>query len=199
MAGRCLPSMAPARWRSPMRSACRWSAGARSSVGRMPGRLRSMCFTRVISRVGVLPLFTFVLFYRAQVALNGFLADHGWVPPTLERLAAVSAWSAGADVRALCDHSRLRRLLAASAVALVRLVVGAAFAAPRAAPDDVLVGRPQSRAGRSDQRAVVRRHRAGDRRPAAAVPVAGAGAAVPRKPVARQCAGVVRRGWASGC
>jgi sterol desaturase/sphingolipid hydroxylase (fatty acid hydroxylase superfamily) len=40
----------------------------------------------VISRVGVLPLFTFVLFYRAQVTLNGFLADHGWVPPTLERL-----------------------------------------------------------------------------------------------------------------
>jgi sterol desaturase/sphingolipid hydroxylase (fatty acid hydroxylase superfamily) len=40
----------------------------------------------VISRVGVLPLFTFVLFYRAQVVLNGFLADHGFVPPTLERL-----------------------------------------------------------------------------------------------------------------
>ena len=34
----------------------------------------------------MLPLFTFVLFYRAQVTLNGFLADHGWVPPTLERL-----------------------------------------------------------------------------------------------------------------
>ena len=40
----------------------------------------------LISRVGVLPLVTFVLFYRAQVGLNGFLADHGWVPPTLERL-----------------------------------------------------------------------------------------------------------------
>ena len=40
----------------------------------------------VISRVGVLPLVTFVLFYRAQVALNGMLADEGWVPPTLERL-----------------------------------------------------------------------------------------------------------------
>ncbi len=39
-----------------------------------------------ISRVGVLPLVTFVLFYQAQVMLNGFLADHGWVPPTLERL-----------------------------------------------------------------------------------------------------------------
>jgi sterol desaturase/sphingolipid hydroxylase (fatty acid hydroxylase superfamily) len=40
----------------------------------------------VISRVGVLPLVTFVLFYRAQVAVNGYLADEGWVPPTLERL-----------------------------------------------------------------------------------------------------------------
>ena len=94
----------------------------------------------VISRVGVLPLFTFVLFYRAQVTLNGFLADHGWVPPTLERLAAVPAGPAGADLRALRDHPGLRRLLAASAVASVRLVVGAALAASRAAADDVLVG-----------------------------------------------------------
>jgi len=38
----------------------------------------------VISRVGVLPLVTFVLFYRTQVAVNGYLADQGWVPPTLE-------------------------------------------------------------------------------------------------------------------
>ncbi|MSP05279.1 MAG: sterol desaturase family protein [Acetobacteraceae bacterium] len=40
----------------------------------------------VISRVGVLPLITFVLFWQAQTALNGFLTDHGWVPPTLERI-----------------------------------------------------------------------------------------------------------------
>src|SRR3954454_21492058 len=40
----------------------------------------------VLSRVGVLPLVTFVLFYRTQVALNGWMADHGWVPPTFERL-----------------------------------------------------------------------------------------------------------------
>jgi sterol desaturase/sphingolipid hydroxylase (fatty acid hydroxylase superfamily) len=39
-----------------------------------------------ISRVGVLPLVTFVLFYEAQVALNGFLTDHGYVPLTLEGL-----------------------------------------------------------------------------------------------------------------
>jgi sterol desaturase/sphingolipid hydroxylase (fatty acid hydroxylase superfamily) len=40
----------------------------------------------VISRVGILPLITFVGFYQAQVALNGWLADQGIVPPTLERL-----------------------------------------------------------------------------------------------------------------
>lgn len=40
----------------------------------------------VINRVGVLPLVTFVLFYRTQVAVNGYLADQGWVPPTLEGL-----------------------------------------------------------------------------------------------------------------
>jgi len=40
----------------------------------------------VISRVGVLPLITFVLFWQVQTALNGFLTDHGWVPPTLERI-----------------------------------------------------------------------------------------------------------------
>ena len=40
----------------------------------------------LLSRIGLLPLFTFVLFYKAQVALNGALADQGWVPPTLERM-----------------------------------------------------------------------------------------------------------------
>jgi sterol desaturase/sphingolipid hydroxylase (fatty acid hydroxylase superfamily) len=38
----------------------------------------------IVSRVGVLPLVTFVLFYQVQVWLNGTLADHGIVPPTLE-------------------------------------------------------------------------------------------------------------------
>ena len=39
-----------------------------------------------IARVGLLPLVTFVLFYRLQTALNGALTDQGWVSPTLERL-----------------------------------------------------------------------------------------------------------------
>ncbi len=40
----------------------------------------------VIARVGLLPLVTFVGFYELQTALNGWMTDHGWVPPTLERL-----------------------------------------------------------------------------------------------------------------
>src|SRR6185437_463361 len=34
-------------------------------------------FYTLLSRVGVLPLVTFVLFYQLQVWLNGWLTDHG--------------------------------------------------------------------------------------------------------------------------
>jgi sterol desaturase/sphingolipid hydroxylase (fatty acid hydroxylase superfamily) len=40
----------------------------------------------LISRVGVLPLVTFVAFYQLQVALTGWMTDQGWVPPTIEGL-----------------------------------------------------------------------------------------------------------------
>ena len=43
-------------------------------------------FYTLISRIGILPLVTFVAFYKLQVMLNGAIADQGWVPPTLERL-----------------------------------------------------------------------------------------------------------------
>ena len=43
-------------------------------------------FYTLLSRIGVLPLVTFVLFYTLQVSLNGWITDQGWVPPTLERL-----------------------------------------------------------------------------------------------------------------
>ncbi len=39
----------------------------------------------LISRVGLLPLVTFVLFSQVQMSLNGWLADQGLVAPTLER------------------------------------------------------------------------------------------------------------------
>jgi sterol desaturase/sphingolipid hydroxylase (fatty acid hydroxylase superfamily) len=38
----------------------------------------------LLNRIGVMPLVTFVLFYQLQVWLDGFLADRGYVPPTLE-------------------------------------------------------------------------------------------------------------------
>lgn len=43
-------------------------------------------FYTVLSRVGLLPLITFVLFYKVQVAMNGWITDQGWVSPTLEHL-----------------------------------------------------------------------------------------------------------------
>jgi sterol desaturase/sphingolipid hydroxylase (fatty acid hydroxylase superfamily) len=41
-------------------------------------------FYTLLSRIGVMPLVTFVLFYQLQVWLSGFLTDRGYVPPTLE-------------------------------------------------------------------------------------------------------------------
>ena len=38
----------------------------------------------LLSRVGVLPLVTFVLFYTLQVGMTGWLTDHGYVSPMLE-------------------------------------------------------------------------------------------------------------------
>ena len=43
-------------------------------------------FYTLLSRIGVLPLVTYVLFYGLQSAMAGWLTDHGYVPPTLERL-----------------------------------------------------------------------------------------------------------------
>ena len=40
----------------------------------------------ILSRVGILPLVTYVLFYRAQVSVSGWMTDQGLVPPTLEGL-----------------------------------------------------------------------------------------------------------------
>ncbi len=41
-------------------------------------------FYTLLSRIGVMPLVTFVLFYELQVWLSGTLTDLGYVPPTLE-------------------------------------------------------------------------------------------------------------------
>ncbi len=43
-------------------------------------------FYTVLSRVGVIPVVSFLLFYQLQVVVNGALVDHGFIPPTLETL-----------------------------------------------------------------------------------------------------------------
>lgn len=43
-------------------------------------------FYTVITRVGVVPIFSFIVFYQVQVAVNGWVVDHGYIPPMLETL-----------------------------------------------------------------------------------------------------------------
>ncbi|MEX3929333.1 sterol desaturase family protein [Paraburkholderia sp. BR10936] len=40
----------------------------------------------IFNRVGVLPVFSFLLFYQVQVWVNAFLVAHGYIPPMLETL-----------------------------------------------------------------------------------------------------------------
>ena len=51
-----------------------------------PETVRMDVFYTLLARVGVFPLVTFFGFYWTQTALNGWLADHGYVPPTLDTL-----------------------------------------------------------------------------------------------------------------
>jgi sterol desaturase/sphingolipid hydroxylase (fatty acid hydroxylase superfamily) len=46
----------------------------------------------LIARVGILPLFTYVLFYQLQVWITGWLTDHGYVPPTLDSVFPAMMW-----------------------------------------------------------------------------------------------------------
>ena len=43
-------------------------------------------FYTVLSRIGVLPVTSFLLFYQVQVWVNGLVVKQGYVPPTLETL-----------------------------------------------------------------------------------------------------------------
>ena len=57
-----------------------------SAVYRTGQRFGVDIFYTLLSRIGVMPLVTFVLFYEMQVWLSGTLTDAGYVPPTLEGL-----------------------------------------------------------------------------------------------------------------
>ena len=97
-------------------------------------------FYTLLNRVGVLPLVSFVLFYAVQTWMNGFLTDHGIMPPTIERAVP---FLLGHPILTLIDLSRhpgFRRVLAPSPLPPLLLVVYAAFPASRAAADDLLVG-----------------------------------------------------------
>lgn len=57
-------------------------------IERWPNRrtvATDMVYT-LISRVGLLPIFTFVVFFQVQVWINGTLVDYGWIPPSLDRM-----------------------------------------------------------------------------------------------------------------
>jgi sterol desaturase/sphingolipid hydroxylase (fatty acid hydroxylase superfamily) len=43
-------------------------------------------FYTLVSRVGVVPIASFVVFYQVQVEVNGWLVANGYIPPTLETL-----------------------------------------------------------------------------------------------------------------
>ena len=145
-----------------------------------------------ISRVGVLPLVTFVLFYQSQVWLNGWLSDHGWVPPTLERILPfllgqhVLTFFLYAVILDFSEYWRHRLShmfgwwwgLHSLHHAQRQMTF---WSDDRNHMIDDLIGF-----------AVVHRGRAADRHPTVAVPAAGAAAAVAGEPVARQRAGLVR-------
>ena len=74
----------------------------------------------LLSRVGVLPLFTFVLFYQAQVNAERLAGGSRAGAADAGRVVSLPAGAPGADVLSLRGDPGLRRLLAAPAVACVR-------------------------------------------------------------------------------
>lgn len=43
-------------------------------------------FYTLLTRVGVLPVVSFLVFYQVQVVVNGFVVAHGYIPPTIETM-----------------------------------------------------------------------------------------------------------------
>ncbi|WP_428374407.1 sterol desaturase family protein [Lichenicoccus sp.] len=57
----------------------------RHGLGRYRAVTMDILYT-VLARIGIFPLVSFFAFYQVQTWINGSLADHGIVPPTLETL-----------------------------------------------------------------------------------------------------------------
>jgi sterol desaturase/sphingolipid hydroxylase (fatty acid hydroxylase superfamily) len=65
-----------------------WPLEALAPVERWPSRkaVAVDVFYTVVSRVGVIPVVSFLLFYQVQVFCSATLVDHGFIPPALETL-----------------------------------------------------------------------------------------------------------------
>jgi sterol desaturase/sphingolipid hydroxylase (fatty acid hydroxylase superfamily) len=65
-----------------------WPLEAMFPVERWPSKkaVAVDVFYTVLSRVGVIPIVSFLLFYQVQVVFTGALVDAGFIPPTLETL-----------------------------------------------------------------------------------------------------------------
>ena len=65
-----------------------WPLEAFRPIERWPSQKAVLTdiFYTVLARVGVLPIVSFLVFYQVQVLVNGFVVDHGYIPPMLETL-----------------------------------------------------------------------------------------------------------------
>ena len=65
-----------------------WPLEALFPVERWHGRKAVLtdAFYTVLSRIGILPVVSFLLFYQVQVWVGGVLVAHGYIPPMLETL-----------------------------------------------------------------------------------------------------------------
>jgi sterol desaturase/sphingolipid hydroxylase (fatty acid hydroxylase superfamily) len=65
-----------------------WPLEALRPVERWPTKkavMTDVCYT-LVSRVGLLPIVSFLVFYQVQVFVNGLLVSNGYIPPMLETL-----------------------------------------------------------------------------------------------------------------
>ncbi len=98
----------------------------------------------LVNRIGLVPMILFLVLTPIGVVIDGYLRFRGY--PAGARTAGAGARRlALRHLSDLCRSDRSRRILAPSFAAPAALVVGVAQPPSRPAPDDAVVGRPQSR------------------------------------------------------
>ena len=149
-------------------------------------------FYTLLSRVGVIPIVSFLLFYQAQVFFSGALVDHGVIPPTLETLIPplfghpLATFILYALILDFADYWRHRL----SHSVRVWYALHALHHAQRQMSfwsDD-----RKSCAGRADLLRLVLRRRPRHRHPAAAIPTADFGSPLHGEPEPRQHPALLR-------